>query len=134
MRASQRPLGPGLGSALVAQERELQDAVDDRAEGPRGRVASVGGEEHVFAGWQWPRTERPVAPAEASPQDKMPANRQLLLAASCNGSCIDQASVDQISSFVRTRFTTSSATSLVEACPPMSGVRIPIAVASNTAS
>jgi len=50
MRASQRPLGSCLGSALVAQEREVEDAVDEPAEGPRVRVASGGGEEHVFAG------------------------------------------------------------------------------------
>ena len=50
MRASQRPLGPGLGSALVAQQREVEDAVDEPADGPRVRVASGGGEEHVFAG------------------------------------------------------------------------------------
>ena len=50
MRASQRPLGPCLGSALIAQEREVEDAVDEPAEGPRVRVASGGGEEHVFAG------------------------------------------------------------------------------------
>ena len=58
MRASQRPLGPGLGSALVAQQREIEDAVDERADGPRVRVASWGGEEHVFAGCQRRRTER----------------------------------------------------------------------------
>ena len=50
MRASQRPLGPCLGSTLVAQQREVEDAVDEPAEGPRVRVASGGGEEHVFAG------------------------------------------------------------------------------------
>jgi hypothetical protein len=50
MRASQRPVGPCLGSALVAQEREVEDAVDEPAEGPRVRVASWGGEEHVFVG------------------------------------------------------------------------------------
>jgi len=50
VRASQRPLGPYLGSALVAQQREVEDAVDEPADGPRVRVASGGGEEHVFAG------------------------------------------------------------------------------------
>ena len=50
MRASQRPIGPGLGSALLAQQREVEDAVDEPAEGPRVRVASGGGEEHVFVG------------------------------------------------------------------------------------
>jgi len=50
MRASQRPIGPCLGSTLVAQQREVEDAVDEPAEGPRVRVASGGGEEHVFVG------------------------------------------------------------------------------------
>ena len=50
MRASQRPFGPCLGSALFAQQREVEDAVDEPAEGPRIRGASGGGEEHVFVG------------------------------------------------------------------------------------
>ena len=41
---------------------------------------------------------------------------------------------DQTSIFVRTRATTSDVNSLVEACPPRSGVRTPAALASSTAS
>ena len=41
---------------------------------------------------------------------------------------------DQISIFVRTREMTSSVNSVVDACPPRSGVRTPVAVASSTDS
>ena len=45
-----------------------------------------------------------------------------------------EPSDDQTSIFVRTRPMTSEVNSLVEACPPRSGVRTPAALASSTAS
>jgi hypothetical protein len=50
------------------------------------------------------------------------------------GPYTDVPSDDQASSFARTRDTTSSVTSVVDAWPPRSGVRTPAALASRTAS
>jgi hypothetical protein len=81
-----------------------------------------------------PRRGQPVGEHDRGSVAGLIESQLDLFELDCQRDLDSPSSVDQISSLVRTRATTSSVNSELEAWPPMSGVRMLAALASNTAS